>query len=552
MKKLNNKGITLMALVITIILLIILASVGIYSGRQVVKSAQFTAFSTELKIMQTQVNSLYEKKKNNEKILLNNVETEIEHLGTAISSNTAIQNQANRVFDACNIDSSDRSNYKYFNTDTIKSLNIEGVEGKFFVNIDKRSVVSYDGFEYDGKTYYTNEQLENGLYNVKFSNKTNLPTFEVNVLRLKKNEYKITINNINYLGNVNKWHIKYKLDGEENYNEITDLNFKTNKEGTYKIKVCNGDYESEENEVIIREPHVGDRVKYEDMLQTVSDEAKTKLISDLQTYSGNIDASYNTAQTINQEKNSLQWRILDISDEKIELISAVPTESVLKFKGYDGYNNMVYLTDEACSTLYNSDKGTARNLKIEDIEKYIKYNYREYPNSSVDTGKYGGTKEYLTPIVTFFPNIYLNEKGLVEKDGVEYNGTLGQSDQSQLITGIGTVDSNIKSTHTFWRKRNLTESDFEPIYYELLINDGTKDFNYWLSSRSVFCGSDILFFEGRYVVNKTIDAVDLITNVQDLSTSTGSAMGNYLRPVVTLIPNTKLAYNELGLWEIEE
>ena len=296
----------------------------------------------------------------------------------------------------------------------------------------------------------------------------------------------------------------------------------------------------------------GDRVKYEDMLQTVSDEAKTKLISDLQTYSGNIDARYNTAQTINQEKNSLQWRILDISDEKIELISAVPTESVLKFKGYDGYNNMVYLIDEACSTLYNSDKGTARNLKIEDIEKYIKYNYREYPNSSVDTGKYGGTKEYLTPIVTFFPNIYLNEKGLVEKDGVEYNGTLGQSDQSQLITGIGTVDSNIKSTHTFWRKRNLTESDFEPIYYELLINDGTKDFNYWLSSRSVFCGSDILFFEGRYVVNKTIDAVDLITNVQDLSTSTGSAMGNYLRPVVTLIPNTKLAYNELGLWEIEE
>ena len=58
MKKLNNNGITLMALVITIIILIILASVGTYSGIQVVKSAQFTAFSTELKIMQTQVNKL--------------------------------------------------------------------------------------------------------------------------------------------------------------------------------------------------------------------------------------------------------------------------------------------------------------------------------------------------------------------------------------------------------------------------------------------------------------------------------------------------------------
>ena len=61
----SNKGITLIALVITIVILIILASIGTYSGIQVVKSAQFTAFSTELKIMQTQVNKLYEKNKNN-------------------------------------------------------------------------------------------------------------------------------------------------------------------------------------------------------------------------------------------------------------------------------------------------------------------------------------------------------------------------------------------------------------------------------------------------------------------------------------------------------
>ena len=137
----NNKGITLMALVITIILLIILASIGIYSGRQVVKSAQFTAFSTELKIMQTQVNSLYEKKKNNEKIILNNVETEIEDIGTAISSiSLKDQEKANMAFIASGI--TDSTDYKYFDTDTIKNLNIEGVEGEFFVNIDKRSVVS--------------------------------------------------------------------------------------------------------------------------------------------------------------------------------------------------------------------------------------------------------------------------------------------------------------------------------------------------------------------------------------------------------------------------
>lgn len=56
----NNKGITLVALIITIIILLILASVATYSGIGVIKSAKLTAFTTELKIMQTQVNEIYE------------------------------------------------------------------------------------------------------------------------------------------------------------------------------------------------------------------------------------------------------------------------------------------------------------------------------------------------------------------------------------------------------------------------------------------------------------------------------------------------------------
>lgn len=161
MKKLNNKGITLMALVITIILLIILASIGTYSGIQVVKSAQFTAFSTELKIMQTQVNKLYDEKRNGN-------DEYIDSLGETISSKTDVQQQANTVFTASASGITDQNGYKYFDTKTIKRLNIEGVEGEFFVNIAKRSVVSYEGFEYEGKTYYTLDQLPDGMYNVDY------------------------------------------------------------------------------------------------------------------------------------------------------------------------------------------------------------------------------------------------------------------------------------------------------------------------------------------------------------------------------------------------
>lgn len=59
----NKKGITLIALTITVIILLILASVATYSGIEVIRSARLTAFTTELKIMQTQVNELYEEDK---------------------------------------------------------------------------------------------------------------------------------------------------------------------------------------------------------------------------------------------------------------------------------------------------------------------------------------------------------------------------------------------------------------------------------------------------------------------------------------------------------
>ena len=61
MKRIDDKGITLISLVTTIVILVILASIATYSGIGVIKQTQFTKFSTQLKMMQTQVNELYDK-----------------------------------------------------------------------------------------------------------------------------------------------------------------------------------------------------------------------------------------------------------------------------------------------------------------------------------------------------------------------------------------------------------------------------------------------------------------------------------------------------------
>ena len=73
MKK-HNSGITLVSLVITIIVLLILASITVYSGVSTVRSARLTKFTAELKIMQQKVNELYDSYTNNKSVTVNGTE----------------------------------------------------------------------------------------------------------------------------------------------------------------------------------------------------------------------------------------------------------------------------------------------------------------------------------------------------------------------------------------------------------------------------------------------------------------------------------------------
>ena len=79
MKK-SNEGITLIGLVITITILLILATIAVYSGVGTVHSARLTEFTTELKVMQQKVNELYDSYTNGKTVTIN----EIEYVGTDI------------------------------------------------------------------------------------------------------------------------------------------------------------------------------------------------------------------------------------------------------------------------------------------------------------------------------------------------------------------------------------------------------------------------------------------------------------------------------------
>ena len=259
MKK-NNAGITLVSLVITIIVLIILASISVYSGISTVRSAKLTKFTTELKIMQQKVNELYDSYMNNRTVNVNGIEyvgkgqaaTETEEAKQGVQKIGKVPesifntNRLDEIFSEEGSGITDRTGYRYYDIETIQALGLEDMEYEFFVNVETRSVVSIEGFNDYGKTYYTLDQVPNGMYNVDYDPTAGVPTFDVSYEQIGDNQWKITISNIQYDGYISKWDVKYQKDGQSYWSTSEDLTFEVNEPGLYKIYIEKGEVKSAE------------------------------------------------------------------------------------------------------------------------------------------------------------------------------------------------------------------------------------------------------------------------------------------------------------------
>ena len=308
------------------------------------------------------------------------------------------------------------------------------------------------------------------------------------------------------------------------------------------------EYENEIDKYIPKANSLAKAVKVGDYVAYTPDQASTDdILQELATYSGNTDSTKNTTSTLTQEidkETGLKWRVLDVKDGKVRLISDRPTTSKITLYGAKGYNNAVYLLDKTCKTLYNNSKlaSNVQNLKIEDIQDHLAYDYTQYTNPYVDTGKYGGTKEYTTH--KNYPNIFAKEKtGWVD----ETQGTeLSLSEQTTPINETKTTaNEKIKITQTYWSKRmsvNDFNGDSKEMYYKLFINNGEKNYNaYWMSSRCVRAYSDDANFCVRNVYSGYVDAYGLYGSDGTLY-SGGYELSNVsaFRPCITLNSNVQV------------
>ena len=223
MKKTEEKGITLVALVITIVVLLILASIGINSGIPTLKSAKFTQFRNELKILQTRVNELNQ---NNE---------------TEIGIKELTQEQKDKI--TANIENANETiilGFRYCDSAYIQNnLGLESVERDYLINVEYRYVISIEGFEYQGNKYYMINQLPGGTYNVEYTDKNpKTGEFDFDVKSFKEGEkWRIEVSNIVYPGYITNWKVQYRLEDEITWKAANGLDFYVVEEGNYYVQV---------------------------------------------------------------------------------------------------------------------------------------------------------------------------------------------------------------------------------------------------------------------------------------------------------------------------
>ena len=257
----------------------------------------------------------------------------------------------------------------------------------------------------------------------------------------------------------------------------------------------------------------------------------------LQTVASGFVTSGNTNMSITN------WKVLSIDEDnaKVELISTAPSPGIVYLGQAQGYNNAVYLLNKACNELYGRTitKGGAqytiegRNLNIDDIEKRMTDTALATAHTYGSTATWGNTTNAYTSS-NYYPTIYAQEVDS-KINGNALTGTLNlwtkqttpihrndgvselQSDGT-TTTSKTTTDGKVKATasiqpkQTFWYKDNtfmqtafkateeekengINDGSNQTANYNLLMTNGSgSTATYWLASRWVDLDSSSCLF----------------------------------------------------------
>ena len=306
------------------------------------------------------------------------------------------------------------------------------------------------------------------------------------------------------------------------------------------------------NEINLDEIQIGDYVNYTYDIDSASSSYTLE-----SKYSG-----YSSNQTIAQT-TGLTWKVLNVDKENdtVDIISTNPTSSTVTFANILGYNNGPYLMNEICKAQYsNKTLGVnARSINLLDMEKQLTAagikSRNEYNKGSSTYAQYGTTKTYTSN--TKYPSLYANQKGAgpnikeaeASKKITQPDTTKG-NDPYEESKPIATTEPTTDNTSGTGNPLTVTQT-----YYNIAIdntNYGTassilaNSTTFWVAARYVDAFSGNAYFGLRYAYTATGGYI--------MFYSYGNTSGHRyaLRPVVSLPSSLLTGEQTNGAWNLSK
>lgn len=234
-KKNNEKGITLIALLTTVAVMLIIVGISIGTGTDSISSTRLKGFYSQLELIQKRVDDIVS---TNEGYYVTNNGTQTyvdikTQTGSALTSEQSTFLQGVLTTESLSIPVSE---FKYYTIDNLeKELNLSEMEYNVFIHFKTRTIVSEKGIKSKGNTYYI---LKNNTYFVQQDvnkNKGNI-TLTYNISKYGETHYKITITP-SKIGDLNATGtLKYKEATSKYWETANGLEIVINKLTQYNIE----------------------------------------------------------------------------------------------------------------------------------------------------------------------------------------------------------------------------------------------------------------------------------------------------------------------------
>lgn len=234
----NNSGITLIALIITIVIMLIIAGVSINIGTDSLNSTRLNGFYMQLEIVQKRVDDIAT---TNESYVDTNGEIKyLKESGNVLIDKEKLNNiLIEEGFSSEELSEEFINNFRYFTVAELENiLGIREVEYNMFINFENRIVVAEQGITLDGRTYHVSNDATYFVESNTSKNVGEITSLNYSEpIQYGEGKYKISITQENPIGDLDgTGTIKYKKATSKYWETTTNTEIILEFDTEYNIK----------------------------------------------------------------------------------------------------------------------------------------------------------------------------------------------------------------------------------------------------------------------------------------------------------------------------